>query len=54
MFLTIAHLNSSAEKNIDVIGKPSYVSYNSPFKFFSRRNEIIIEINYSEDIKSID
>ena len=35
-------------KNIDFIGEPSYVSYNSPFKFFSRRNEIIIQINYSE------
>ena len=42
------------EKNINVIGKPSYVSYNSPFKFFSRRNEIIIEINYSEEINTID
>jgi hypothetical protein len=35
-------------KNINFIGEPSYVSYNSPFKFFSRRNEIIIQINYSE------
>jgi len=35
-------------KNIDFIGEPSYISYNSPFKFFSRRNEIIIQINYSE------
>ena len=35
-------------RNINIIGEPSYVSYNSPFKFFSRRNEIIIEINYSE------
>ena len=35
-------------KNINIIGEPSYVSYNSPFKFFSRRNEIIVEINYSE------
>ena len=35
-------------KNIDFIGEPSYVSYNSPFKFFSRRNEIIIEIKYTE------
>ncbi len=34
------------DKDIDFIGKPSYVSYNSPFKFFSRRNEIIIEINF--------
>ena len=36
------------EKNITIAGEPSYVSYNSPFKFFSRRNEIIIEINYTE------
>jgi hypothetical protein len=35
-------------RNINIIGEPSYVSYNSPFKFFSRRNEIIVEINYSE------
>ena len=35
-------------KNIDFIGEPSYISYNSPFRFFSRRNEIIIQINYSE------
>ena len=35
-------------KNIDFIGEPSYVSYNSPFKFFSRRNEIIIQIKFEE------
>ena len=34
------------EKNIEIVGEPSYVSYNSPFKFFSRRNEIIIEIRF--------
>jgi len=37
-----------ASKNIEHKGKASYVSYNSPFKFFSRRNEIIIEIKYVE------
>ena len=36
------------EKNIEIVGQPSYVSYNSPFKFFSRRNEIIIEIKFAE------
>jgi hypothetical protein len=36
------------EKNIEIVGQPSYVSYNSPFKFFSRRNEIIIEIKFVE------
>jgi hypothetical protein len=36
------------EKNIEIVGEPSYVSYNSPFKFFSRRNEIIIEIKFVE------
>ena len=36
------------DKNIDFIGNPSYVSYNSPFKFFNRTNEIIIEINYND------
>ena len=38
--------NTLNDKNIEYIGKPSYVSYNSPYKFFNRRNEIIIEINY--------
>ena len=35
-------------KDITHIGDPMVVSYNSPYKFFSRRNEIIIEINYTE------
>tara|TARA_B100001142_G_C14210705_1_gene607500 strand:+ start:516 stop:1073 length:558 start_codon:yes stop_codon:yes gene_type:complete len=35
-------------KDISYIGEPLLVSYNSPYKFFSRRNEIIIEINYNE------
>ncbi|MCH1547241.1 MAG: heme-binding protein [Flavobacteriaceae bacterium] len=35
-------------KDIAHIGDPMVVSYNSPYKFFSRRNEIIIEINYTE------
>lgn len=36
------------DKNIEHKGNPSYVSYNSPYKFFSRRNEIIVEIKYTE------
>ena len=40
--------NTLNDKNIEYIGTPSYVSYNSPYKFFNRRNEIIIEINYSK------
>jgi hypothetical protein len=35
-------------KNIEYIGNPSYVSYNSPYKLFNRRNEIIVEIKYSK------
>jgi len=35
-------------KNIEYIGNSSYVSYNSPYKLFNRRNEIIVEIKYTE------
>ena len=34
------------EKNIEIIGKEKVLVYNSPYKFFNRRNEIIIPINY--------
>ena len=35
---------SLALKNIKVNGGPIVLGYNSPYKFFNRRNEIIIEI----------
>ena len=35
------------EKNIEIIGKEKVLVYNSPYKFFNRRNEIIIPINYN-------
>ena len=34
------------DKNIEIIGKEKVLVYNSPYKFFNRRNEIIIPINY--------
>ena len=32
--------------NIDMKGDIFYVSYNSPYKLFNRRNEAMVEINY--------
>ena len=38
------------EKNIEIIGREKVLVYNSPYKFFNRRNEIIIPINYKKKI----
>ena len=35
------------KQNIQIIGKEKILVYNSPYKFFNRRNEIIIPINYN-------
>ena len=37
------------EKNIEIIGREKVLVYNSPYKFFNRRNEIIIPINYNNN-----
>lgn len=40
-------LQESLEKNkIKFKGPPVILGYNSPYKFFNRKNEIIIEVNY--------
>ena len=38
-----------SELNIKTIGDLFYVSYNSPYKVFNRRNEVMVEIEYDED-----
>ena len=38
------------EKNIEIIGREKVLVYNSPYKFFNRRNEIIIPINYKKKL----
>jgi len=35
-----------SELNIKTVGDLFYVSYNSPYKVFNRRNEVMIEIEY--------
>ena len=37
------------ELNIETVGDFFYVSYDSPYKVFNRRNEAMIEINYDEN-----
>ncbi len=36
-----------SELNIKTVGDLFYVSYNSPYKVFNRRNEVMIEIEYN-------
>ena len=38
---------SLEELGIKVIGNPIVLGYNSPYKFYNRRNEIIIEVLYN-------
>ncbi|MBN09184.1 MAG: hypothetical protein CMC79_02270 [Flavobacteriaceae bacterium] len=40
-------LSKLIELNIRPIGNPYILSYDSPYKFYNRRNEIIIEIEYN-------
>ena len=32
--------------NLDKIGDFIYLSYDSPYKFYNRRNEVIVKVNY--------
>ena len=42
-------LEKIKENNISVVSnKPIALSYNSPYKVFNRRNEVLVEINYPE------
>ena len=43
-------LQKLLEKNIEIIGREKVLVYNSPYKFFNRRNEIIIPINYKKKL----
>ena len=36
-----------SDLNIKTIGEIFYVSYNSPYKVFGRRNEVMVEIDYT-------
>ena len=36
-----------SELNIKTVGDLFYVSYNSPYKVFNRRNEVMVEIEYN-------
>lgn len=46
-------LKESLENNkIVVIGNPIFLGYNSPYKFFNRRNEIVIEVIFKATKKS--
>ena len=38
--------NKLDKLNIKHIGSPYFVSYNSPYKVFNRRNEVMIKIDY--------
>ena len=43
-------LNKIKERKLKVLGKePISLSYNSPYKVFNRRNEVLIEIEYTEN-----
>ena len=37
-----------SELNIKTRGDLFYVSYNSPYKAFNRRNEVMVEIEYQD------
>ena len=39
-------LKKLREMDIQMIGDIFYVSYNSPYKVFNRRNEVMVEIEY--------
>ncbi len=42
-------LEKIKENNISIVSnKPIALSYNSPYKVFNRRNEVLVEINYTE------
>jgi len=34
-------------ENIKILGSPLFLGYNSPYKFFNRRNEILLEVFFS-------
>lgn len=40
--------NALLEENIKPLGTPISLGYNAPYKFFNRRNEILIEVDFSE------
>ena len=40
--------NILTEFSIDFSGPPTILVYNSPYKFFNRRNEILISVNYKK------
>jgi len=40
-------VNKLNEKNVEIISnEPVVLSYNSPYKVFNRRNEVLLEVVY--------
>ena len=37
--------NKLNEENILIVGNPIYLGYDPPYKFWNRKNEVLIEIN---------
>ena len=40
-------INTLKKSEIATIGKLKILGYDAPFKFYNRRNEVMIEINYN-------
>ena len=43
---TIRLMSVLKAENVEVIGEPILLSYDAPYKFYNRRNEILVEIAY--------
>ena len=41
-------VNKLSDLNIKTVGDLFYVSYNSPYKVFNRRNEVMVQIEYND------
>ena len=41
------YIEKLSDLNIKTVGEIFYVSYNSPYKVFGRRNEVMVEIDYT-------
>lgn len=44
-------IQEANNQNLEILGKPIFLAYNSPYKLIGRKNEMVLEVAYkSEDI----
>lgn len=44
-------IEKAKNQHLEILGKPIFLAYNSPYKLIGRKNEMLLEVAYNSDAK---